>query len=78
MTRDTITPAEPVACVLTPAGRPCAYPLDAILTEAEAAAVLDIDVKTLRKYPIKVARPSERVKRYLYRDVVAFLDGRAA
>lgn len=73
-----VLPLTPVPAVTTPAGRPVWYPDTAILTTREAAAVLDVDERTVRRYPIRVAYMSGRERRYLFRDLVAFLERRAA
>lgn len=67
-----------VKAVTTSQGRACWYPPDAILTRAEVAEVLGVDERTVQRYPIRVAHCSQQVPRYLFRDVVAFLDARAA
>lgn len=67
-----------ITTVTTPAGRPVWFPDTAILTDADVAAVLDVSVKTVRKWPIRKAYPSPTLPRYLFRDVVAFLEKLAA
>lgn len=64
--------------VTTPDGRPVWYPGDAILTREDVAALLAVSVRTVQEYPIRVAYPSPTKPRYLFRDVVAFLNSRAA
>ena len=63
------------ADVRTPDGRRCWFPADAILTLAEVAEVLGVDERTVQRYGI---RHSTRPTRYLFRDVVAFIEARAA
>lgn len=62
----------------TPAGRPCWYPPDAVLTREEVAAVLDVSIRTVERYSIRVAYPSPTKPRYLFRDVIAFLNAKVA
>lgn len=64
--------------VTTPEGRPCWYPDTAILTDTEVGAVLGVSEKTVNRYPIRRAFCSDKTVRYLYRDVIAFLESRAA
>ena len=54
-------------------GRP-ATPPDAILTQEQAAALLGISTRTLRKLPIKRWAGSRRLVRYLARNVIAYLE----
>ena len=68
----------PAPATLTPDGRPCAYPAAAILTQEEVAAVLGVDVRTVQRYGIRKAVLGRRTTRYLYRDVVTFIEQRAA
>ena len=78
---DPVTPTSteaPAPATLTPDGRPCAYPPAAILTQEEVAAVLGVDVRTVQRYGIRKAVLGRRTTRYLYRDVVAFIDRQAA
>jgi hypothetical protein len=74
--RNSDVPPEPA--VTTPDGRPVWYPPDAILTVEDVAAVLDVAPKTVRRFGIRKAFCSGTTVRYLFRDVVAFLDERAA
>lgn len=69
---------RPLTAATTPAGRPVWYPPEAILTLDEAAAVLDVDAKTFKRYRIKCARLSSKTPRYLFRDIVAHLSRLAA
>lgn len=69
--------ANPQLVAFTPRGRPCASPLDAILTKEDVAQVLGVSVRTLDRYHIHVAYPSPTKPRFLYRDVVALLDALA-
>jgi hypothetical protein len=74
--RASDVPPEPA--VTTPGGRPCWYPPDAVLTIEDVAAVLDVAPKTVRRFGIRKAFCSGTTVRYLFRDVVAFLDQHAA
>ena len=67
-----------VKAVTTPEGRVCWFPDTAVLTRKDVAAVLDMSERTVERLPIRVAYPSRQSPRYLYRDVVAFLEARAA
>jgi len=69
-------PPEPA--VTTPEGRPVWYPPDAILTPEEVAAVLDVAPVTVRRFGIKKAFASGTTVRYLFKEVVAFLEARSA
>ena len=68
----------PAPAVTTPEGRPVWFPPDAILTIDEVAAVLDVSPRTVERWPIRKAFCSSQTVRYLFRDVVAYLDSRAA
>lgn len=75
----TLVPADaPVPLSTTPAGRVTCYPPDAILTVDEVADVLGVDRRTVSRYPIRKAYLSQQTVRYLFRDVVDFVNARAA
>ncbi len=49
-----------------------------VLTVDEVAALLRLSVKTVKRLPLRKVRLGHHTVRYLRKDVLAFMDGRAA
>ena len=54
------------------------HPADDVLTAKEAADLLHVSEKTLRRLPLKKIRIGHRTLRYLREDILAYLRGKAA
>ncbi len=57
--------------------RPDIEPVKAVLTREEVAQLLQVSVKTVDRLPIPSVLLGPRTRRYLARDVIAFLEERA-
>lgn len=72
-------PIDPMPAITTPGGRPVWYPDTAILTTEEVAAVLNVEPRTVQRWAKRGRlRRTTMAGRFLFRDVVALLDGAAA